>query len=251
MSEQFDFSPQLFELLALEYNCRTEDFCREENLLTVSRLYPGRRMYNQKPHFFHMVTTGGNAVATADPALHPFLQEFLNSRPGHWLFELPNLRPLEQELNCRGYSLTQTHHMFLPTRRPSVTSAFPVTWHEDFTGFYDGRFPNALCPEPDANRPDLLAVCARDENGEILGMAGCSKDAENWWQIGIDVFPDSRNRGIGKTLVSLLTAEILHRGKIPFYGTSLSNYRSWNLALSCGYRPAWVEIGAKKRFAEE
>jgi hypothetical protein len=36
-------------------------------------------------------------------------------------------------------------------------------------------------------------------------------------------------------------------GEIPFYGTSLSNLHSQNIALNSGFRPAWVEIGAKKQ----
>jgi len=34
--------------------------------------------------------------------------------------------------------------------------------------------------------------------------------------------------------------------EIPFYGTSVSNYPSWNIALNSGFKPAWVEIGAQK-----
>ena len=41
--------------------------------------------------------------------------------------------------------------------------------------------------------------------------------------------------------------KILEEGNIPFYGTSLSNYHSWNIALNSGFRPAWVEIGAEKK----
>ena len=245
-----DFLPELCKLLALEYNCDPAALEKEDVLITNSRLHPGRRMYNQSPHIFHMVTLGGGAVITADPSLHPFLRDWSRHKEGHWLFELPNLQSLEQELNRHGYRLGQSHHMFLPTCTPSVRPEFPVQWLTEFDGFYDGRFPNALCTEPDPNRPDLLAVCGLSEGGSILGMAGCSRDAENWWQIGIDVFPQYRHRGVGKTLVALLTAEILRRGAIPFYGTSLSNYRSWNTALSCGFRPVWVEIGAKKQRTE-
>lgn len=31
-------------------------------------------------------------------------------------------------------------------------------------------------------------------------------------------------------------------GAIPFYGTSLSNMGSWNVALGSGFYPMWVEI---------
>ena len=45
----------------------------------------------------------------------------------------------------------------------------------------------------------------------------------------------------------LLKNKIEEMGDIPFYGTSVSNYHSWNIALNCGFKPAWVEIGAKRK----
>ncbi len=113
--------------------------------------------------------------------------------------------------------------------------------------FYgDPRFPNAILDKYHPERPDRLAVCAY--NGErIMGMAGCSEDAPGWLQIGIDVLPEYRSQGVGAGLVWLLRERILKKGDIPFYGTSLSNLHSWNIALNCGFRPAWVEIEAKKK----
>lgn len=52
----------------------------------------------------------------AEECLHPFLKEFIKERAGHWLFEIPNLKPLEKELNKYGYTLTGTYHMFLSTK---------------------------------------------------------------------------------------------------------------------------------------
>ena len=66
-------------------------------------------------------------------------------------------------------------------------------------------------------------------------------------QIGIDVVPAYRSRGLGSHLVALLKERITGMGAIPFYGTSVSNYHSWNIALNCGFAPAWVEVGATKR----
>lgn len=243
-----DYPGRLRELLALEYNAAPEDFLKTENILTLSALHEGRRQYSAEAYFFHMVTTGENAVVTADERLHPFLQEWIAGRPGHWLFELPNLRPLEKELNRFGYSLTATHHMFLPAAPVVPQRAYPVKWFydEELRPFYgDKRFPNALCPEYLPHRPDRIAVCAYDGEN-IMGMAGCSEDAPHWQQIGIDVMPEYRSKGVGTYLVTLLKNELLARGELPFYGTSVSNYHSWNIALNCGFRPAWVEIGAKR-----
>ena len=87
---------ELYKLLSLAYNCAPEDFQREENVVTISELLEGRRIYDRYKYFFSMVTTGNNAVITADESLHPFLTEYVKDKKGHWLFELPNLKPIEE-----------------------------------------------------------------------------------------------------------------------------------------------------------
>ena len=238
----------LYQQLALEFNCTPEDFSKTENILTVSALHEGRRIYSSEKYFFHMVTTGNNAVVTAAECLHPFLREFIKERAGHWLFEIPNLMPLEKELNRFGYTLTGTYHMFLPRFEVAVQRDYPVKWFygKEIQQFYgDMRFPNAICPQYTTTRPDRIVVCAYDGD-KIMGMAGCSEDAPHWQQIGIDVMPQYRSKGVGTYLVTLLKNKIAKQGDIPFYGTSVSNYHSWNIALNSGFRPAWVEIGGSK-----
>ncbi|MBE6888837.1 MAG: GNAT family N-acetyltransferase [Ruminococcaceae bacterium] len=242
-----NYSEQLKKLLSLELNCTSEDFDKAENIITLPALNDGRRMYQAEPYFFHMVTLGKNAVITANEQLHGFLREWSSDCQGHWLFEQPNLLPLEKELNKYGYTLSQSHHMFLPKEHTNPTGSFETKWFKgaEIHQFYgDERFPNAICDKFKPERPDTLVVCAYI-GGEIAGMAGCSEDAKGFQQIGIDVMPQFRSKGIGSYLVALLKNEIEKRGDIPFYGTSLSNLHSWNIALKCGFRPAWVEIGCK------
>ena len=238
----------LYELLAGEYNCAPDAFTREENVLTEAASIRGRH-YGEEQYFFHMVSCGGNAVATAALCLHPFLRRFLEKEPGFRLFEQPNLRLLEAELEKQGYTLTATHHMFLPGEDRPTRLETPVRWYlgEEIHRFYgDGRFPNAICPRFQPERPDTMVVCAMD--GEtIQAMAGCSEDAPHWLQIGIDVLPEYRSRGLGTYLVQLLKARIQEQGDTPFYGTDVANYHSWNIALNAGFYPAWIEIGAEKK----
>ena len=252
------YSKELTKLLAREYNCSPEDFLRpeKENVLTVSALRDGRRMYSSDKYFFHMCTLGGNAVITADERLHPFLSEFMRERSGYWLFEMSNLHPLEAELNRFGHTLTDSFHMFLPRERipneamlERVRAALPNLRLESFSEagilpFYGHPLlKNAILAEFTPERPDRRLLCAYIGD-ELIGAAGYSEDAENWMQIGVDVDSRFRSKGLGSLLVNMLKNELEGGGFIPFYGTGVSNYRSWNIALNCGFRPAWVEIGS-------
>ena len=243
----YRYFEKLLSLLAIEYNCTPDDFKRDENVLTAAALNEGRRQYSPEQYFFHMVTTGNNAVVTSSEVMHDFLKGFIQKTPGYQLFEMPNILPLNEELKKYGYKLSQTLHMFLPCKDVEPKGNFEIKWYRDreIDIFYgDKRFPNAICSEFLPDRPDRIVVTAVDGD-KIMGMAGCSEDAPHWQQIGIDIMPEYRSKGLGTYLVTTLKNEIAKQGDIPFYGTSVSNYHSWNIAINSGFRPAWVEIGAK------
>ena len=91
---------------------------------------------------------------------------------------------------------------------------------------------------------DKLAVGAFD-NGRLIGLAGCSADCETMYQIGVDVLPDYRKKGVASAITSRLALEILQRGKVPFYCAAWSNIASVRNAIKSGFRPAWVELTAR------
>lgn len=235
----------LEQQLALDFNCEASDFERSENVIVESGLREGRRIYTTERDFFSMVTLGDNVVFSADSAMHEWLRAWSGGKKGFWLFEHPHLMELEGELQKFGRHLGQSYHMFLP--EPHIREVKPdvaLRWfeQEEIKSLY-GReeFSNALCDRFHPERPDVLAVGAV-EGEKILGLAGCSADTGQFWQIGIDVLPEYRGHGLGTMLVQLLKNEVFLRGAIPFYGTSLSNLYSWNIAINCDFYPAWVEI---------
>ncbi|MBP5554545.1 MAG: GNAT family N-acetyltransferase [Lachnospiraceae bacterium] len=232
------------EQLALELNCSPDDFDREENVITKNCMHENRRKFSEQPIFLQMVTFGNNAVISADEEMHPELNEWIKGKRGIWLFEQHNFYELETMLRKRGLKMALTHHMFLPEKDTSgFKTDMKIRWLEqgDISLFYGKEeFSNALCDRFKPERPDVLAVVALDGN-RIMGMAGCSADTPIMWQIGIDVLPEYRGRGIGKTLVTLLKNEVIRRGAIPYYGTSLSNIFSWKIALGSGFKPAWIQ----------
>ncbi|WP_442871469.1 GNAT family N-acetyltransferase [Caproiciproducens sp.] len=91
---------------------------------------------------------------------------------------------------------------------------------------------------------DALAVAAYDR-GKLIGLAGCSADCEAMWQIGVDVLPEYRRKGVASALTSRLAIEAIHRGKVPFYCAAWSNIRSVRNAIKSGFRPTWIEMTAK------
>ena len=63
-----------------------------------------------------------------------------------------------------------------------------------------------------------------------------------FWQIGINVNKNFEGRHIAAGLVSVLKADILKKGIVPYYGTSFSNLASQHVAAKAGFEVAWVEL---------
>ena len=218
--------------LALELGCRPEDFSGEGTVITRPVLPAQRRRFSDRPFFLQMATFGTGTVISAEERLHPWLREWAKGKKGPWLFEQHNFYLLERELRKYGFRMAQTHHMFAPKpERLGIKTEFRVRWleQEDIAPFY-GReeFPNAICARFHPERPDVLAVVAL-EGEEIMGMAGCSADTPEMWQIGIDVLPPYR----GPTTA-------------PAFPTSPPGGSPW-LPASC--RPGWRRRRGKPKTA--
>ena len=100
----------------------------------------------------------------------------------------------------------------------------------------------ALCEK--RKELDVLGVGAYD-SGRLVGLAGCSADCEEMYQIGVDVLPEYRRQGIASAVTSRLAMEVLALDKVPFYCAAWCNIKSVRNAIRSGFRPAWVEITAK------
>ncbi len=233
--------------LALDYNAQPENFLSEGNVIVSMAELPGRRKYREKPPLFQMATTGQGVVISAHPSLHQELEQWVGDSQGHRLFEYSKLTELDGILAPHGWKVSGVFHMFLPKREFTAVSlprGFSFPWYDGETvkSLYPNRlFPNAISEQENPLRPDVIAVGAMDRN-ELVALAGASADGEELWQVGIDVLPGYRGKGLGKALVSALCAGIAQQGKVPFYGTAPANLHSQNIAVGCGFFPAWVEV---------
>ena len=102
-----------------------------------------------------------------------------------------------------------------------------------------GKWRNAL--SDNRRQDDRLAVGAY-EDGRLIGLAGCSADCERMWQIGVDVLPEYRRRGVAAAVTSQLAVACLERGIVPFYCCAWSNLKSVGNALKSGFRPGWIQL---------
>ena len=115
---------------------------------------------------------------------------------------------------------------------------------KEFQGLYHKQWSNALCE--DRKELDVLGVGAW-ENDTLIGLAACSADCDGMWQIGVDVLPEYRRKGIASALTSRLAVEILNRNRVPFYCCAWSNIKSARNAIKSGFRPAWAEMTVKPK----
>ena len=91
----------------------------------------------------------------------------------------------------------------------------------------------------------MLGVGAYD-GGRLIGFAGCSADCPDMWQIGIDVLPEYRRKGVASALTNRLARAVFGRGKVPFYAAAWANIRSVRNALRSGFVPAWTAMTAQR-----
>lgn len=232
---------------AIDCNCAPEDFLRDANLVTRSRPHPEARKYLPLPFACDLVSYGSNIVAQCSEALADIVENYINCYPVEHCFETPNLHMLEEAVKPHGLRVCFMAEYFLPDvdvlRELPCPYDLRVLEKTDLSQLYTPQWSNALCAQ--RKELDILAVGAYD--GETLvGLAGCSADCADMWQIGVDVLPEYRRQGIAAALTSRLAVEILARRKVPFYCAAWCNLKSVRNAIKCGFRPAWVEITARE-----
>ncbi len=234
------------EQSALDCACAPSDFAKGEHVVTISRAQAGARRDLSLPHAFDMVSYGSNVVASVREELVPAAGRYLAGRSTQECFAPPALHELGALLAPFGLRIGCQSEYYLPDparmRKWDCAYALRVLQREDFCALYLPQWGNALC----AARREYDVLCVGAYDGDSLaGLAGCSADGERLWQIGIDVLPEYRNRGVARALVSRLAREAFARGKVPFYCAAWSNILSQKTALACGFVPAWVQLTAK------
>lgn len=235
------------EQSAVDLCCQAEDFLKNENVIVQSGVNENGRKYLKLPFFCNLVSYGSNVVASLDPKVTRIVKEYLERFGTVHCFETPNMHVLDDALRQFGHRICFMAEYFLPELsilRPLECGYELRLLHaNDFEPLYTKQWDNALCK--DRKELDVLGIGAYD-GGRLIGLAGCSADGADMWQIGVDVRKEYRHQQIASAVTSHLALEILKRDKVPFYCAAWSNIPSVRNAIRSGFRPAWVEMTTKE-----
>ena len=231
---------------AIDLNAKESDFLEKENVIVKSGIGPLARKYYKEPIACNLVSYGNNIVASVRDEYKDIVEEYIGKFEFYHCFETPNLHWIDERMSRLGQKVCFMAEYFLPDMnkltRLSCDYELKLLKQTDFSALYLPEWSNAICEA--RKELDVLGVGAY-ENGKLIGLAACSADCDSMWQIGIDVLPEYRRKGIASSLTSNLAMEILKKGKVPFYCSAWSNIRSSRNAIKSGFMPAWVEMTVK------
>lgn len=234
------------EQSAEDMGCNAADFLSNRNTVVPFRLGAKAKRYYRLPIGANLISYGNNVVASSTDELFDIVKEYVDRFDFCHCFETPNMRWLNRRLEPLGQTVCFTAEYFLPDPARLTPQPCPCELRllekADLEELYVPAWSNALCR--DRKELDVLGVGAYDGE-KLIGLAGCSADAEDMWQIGVDVLPEHRQKGIGSAITSRLALEIAARDKVPFYCSAWSNIRSVRNAIRSGFLPAWAEMTIK------
>ena len=234
------------EQSAKDIGCKAEDFLKNENVVVPFSLGEDAKKYYRLPIGCNFISYGNNVVAAATEECFAMVKAYVERFEFYHCFETPNMHWLNKQLAPFGQTVCFMAEYYLPKaellKEMHCQYELRVLEQADFAPLYLPEWSNALCS--DRKERDVLGVGAYD-GGKLAGLAGCSADAENMWQIGVDVLPQYRRKGIASAVTARLAMEILKRDKVPFYCSAWSNISSARNAIKSGFWPAWAEMTVK------
>lgn len=215
--------------LAVDYNCKPEDFNKDGVIFTIAEKQEGRREMPFITPRLEIITMGKSTIVNASKNIMPYIKRVFNRKTryeiltsklvygvnSYYLPDIKNVNPIQTD-SCR-FELIEDNIQYLYK--------------------YNG-FNNALQYDDESKRPEVLAAVAYDDT-RVIGIACASADSATMWQIGVDVLPEYRGNEIAVKLVNMITVETLNRGIIPYYTTDCANINSQRVAVKSGYIPAW------------
>lgn len=193
---------------AEDFGCARRDFFADENVVSILDRRSERARKDLKGElFFDVASFGKNAIVCASRELSGEAYGFARAFSGKDCFGADAIRWLDKNLFGRGLEAGTVTLYFLPLGEPTCPTPDNVRFvfleKESLPPFYLPQWSNALCEE--RKGLDAFAVAALC-GGLTAGLAGASCDCSDMLQIGVDVLPAFRGRGLGAALTSRLAA---------------------------------------------
>ena len=245
MQKQFDLDCNLGEAHKI----------KDDMWIAPTVVLPGSRVIDKLDPFFRVIVFMGKAYVMAAEETIPGWEEILKDYPAEWFFNYSRLRKIDHILNSYDRELIDTHIFFLPDEdAPLAEEPDGIKWfsQDEIDGSKEiNPFHSAWPYSP--TQPDVYGVGMRKDGSDgssvtdMAGLAGASLDGKYVHQIGIDVLPEYRGRGLSTTLVTLLKQKIIADGSLPFYGTGEGHAISRTTAVKSGFLPAFAELFVGKK----
>lgn len=220
----------VYNQLAIDYNCKPEDFNKDGVIFTIAEKQTGRREMPFVTPRLEVITMGKSTIVNVSKNIMSYAKRKLEGKSSYDIltskivygvnpYYLPDIENLKEiENNSFQFELIDKNIQSL---------------------YVNKCFHNALQYNVDSKRPEVLAAVAYDKNN-LVGIACASADSKAMWQIGVDVLSNYRGNGIAVKLVNMLTIETINRGIVPYYTTDCANINSQKVAIKSGYIPAWT-----------
>ena len=232
---------------AIDCSCSEEDFRGNKHVFVENKASEQASKFLKSPNTCRLVSYGSNIVASCRNDLIPEVEAFVNGQEKfHRCFEPMAIYELNKILQKAGARVAWMHSFYLPDPDAVFSAELTCPYEmremhpEDFTDLYVPEWSNALS-SPAKKHLDMLGYGAYDGD-KLIGLAGCSDDCVEMWQIGIDVLPEYRRKGVASALTNRLARAIFEHGKIPLYAAAWSNVRSIRNGMKSGFRPAWAAL---------
>lgn len=220
----------VYNQLAIDYNCKPEDFNKDGVIFTIAEKQTGRREMPFVTPRLEVITMGKSTIVNVSKNIMSYAKRKLEGKSSY------DILTSKIVYGVNPYYLPDIENL---KEIENNSFQFELIYKNIQSLYVNKYFHNALQYNVDSKRPEVLAAVAYDKNN-LVGIACASADSKAMWQIGVDVLSNYRGNGIAVKLVNMLTIETINRGIVPYYTTDCANINSQKVAIKSGYIPAWT-----------
>ena len=243
-------SDAIVAMLAAEHGCN-ESLLRSDGVQVVELPNdredgPLQRRFPRRERAISITSMGHSTIVAVTPHWTEWARETFDGVSRDVATGQPSIDQVSAHLAKSGYQLNGPALNFVAnssdirTIDPPSSYDLEIGGPELANGLIASDWPHGIGPES-PSRPTMFVSLARNQR-RTVGVATISADSDDVWQIGLDVAPDHRGRGLGAALTSSLGLAALADGKVPYYAARVENIPSMRTALSAGFVLTWTVL---------